>query len=341
MIWFQSGDEPRFKAEFTICLRLIQANAYQFLFTERTYYGPPDPKMMIPMLINMRHQDGAEDQESAHIALRMLEELNLSQIESHPGYQLVIHTLGPFRVSRGSEGIGTGDWKRQKARQLFQLLITYKGALLEREQIVELLWPELDADGGQRDFKIAYTTLCKVLEPNRGRKTPSAYVLRDGTRYGLRLDADLWIDSLRFEQAYETGDRLHIADPTLAIPHYKKAVALYLGGYLQEYPYEEWADEERNRLKMSYLRVATRLGELLLQAEAWTDVIRLGEKVLQQDNCQENTYLQMMKAYQALGQRPEAIRLYQQCADNLQNELAVKPGAAIMQLYASLNGNSA
>src|SRR5690606_36940791 len=128
----------------------------------------------------------------------------------------------------------------------------------------EMLWPDLEAEAALRDFKIAYSTLCRVLEPERGRNQPSAYVVRDGSRYGLRAEADLWLDAAAFDEAIAAGDRLWDQEQAAALPFYREALALYHGDYLQEYPYAEWCSEERERLLTLYLRTAERLAEMLL-----------------------------------------------------------------------------
>ena len=98
--------------------------------------------------------------------------------------------MGPVRVWRGKEEITPDEWQREKARNLFQLLITHRERLLDRDQIVEMMWSGLDMETGGRDFKIALSTLPQVLEPDREPGAPSAYVARDGSRYGIRRGAD-------------------------------------------------------------------------------------------------------------------------------------------------------
>ncbi len=100
-----------------------------------------------------------------------------------------------------------GDWKRDKARQLFQLLLTEQGRALHREEITERLWPDRAPQAAVRDFKVALTALNKALEPQRSPDAPYAFIVREGTCYALRADADLWLDARVFEQACERGQQ--------------------------------------------------------------------------------------------------------------------------------------
>ena len=71
----------------------------------------------------------------------------------------------------GEEAINPNEWRREKSEQiLFQLLLTYRHAPLDRDQICEYLWPEAGQRSApaQRNFKITLNTLYQVLEPERG-----------------------------------------------------------------------------------------------------------------------------------------------------------------------------
>ena len=331
LLWYQSDDTTRLTRDVAELLRLACEHGYDYLFLRRTLLGPPDPRQLVPLLLFAR-----DAEQQATYAGRLLAQLDLAQLEIHPGYQLRVQTLGPFRLWQGAPKLPAGAWRRKKARQLFQLLLTCRHTLLHRDQITDILWPELDPDGAQRDFKIAFSSLCSVLEPERKRNAPSAYVVRDGSRYGLRSKADLWLDAAEFEQLVAKGDRVLHHDAERALAAYQQALALYQGDYLQEYPYEEWCREERERLLALYLRTAERLAHLLLEREAWQEVIDVCQAILARDDCWEQAYRLLMQAYDRMGNRAQAVRTYHRCVERLQTELGVQPAAATAQLYQTL-----
>ena len=94
-------------------------------------------------------------------------------------------------------------WRREKSRQLFQLLLTYRTAPLDRDQICEHLWPEADPVTAYRNFKSTLNTLYQVLEPERSPGSESAFILREGSTYGLRPNADIWLDADQFVNAVQ------------------------------------------------------------------------------------------------------------------------------------------
>lgn len=350
LIWQAQGQVDRLAQDRYQLLDAVAENRYEFLFSKNSLYGPPDPRVLIPLLVDARKvpitndaapKDTTLNEKLKHasvVASKILEGLRLDKIETHPGYQLRVTTMGHFKVWRGTVQVKPGDWKRQKARQLFQLLINGAGQMVEREQIIETLWPELDEDGGQRDFKIAYTTLTKVLEPNRDRKTPSSYVTRDGTRYGLMMNADIEVDAYEFEHQIHTGDRLYGTQPEAALSYYDRGLALYRGHYLQEYPYEEWAGEERRRLQAMWLKTAERVGYMRMRHGNWTGVIDIAKQVLVHDDCWEPAWRMLIQAEYQLGNRSQAIRLYHDCEEKLAAELGVSPEDETFKLYQKITG---
>jgi DNA-binding SARP family transcriptional activator len=130
-----------------------------------------------------------------------------------PGYTgseaaLRIQTLGGFRVWRAHEEVDAADWGREKALQLVQFLITVGRQYLHKEQIIDRLWPELDADRGDRDFKVALNAANKALDPDREPRSEPRYVRRHGLAYGLDMD-HVWLDSEVFEQLIEAGNQAY------------------------------------------------------------------------------------------------------------------------------------
>ena len=331
LLWHQTGDETRLKRDLDELLTLVARHQYEFLFQQRTLLGPPDPRTLVPLLLFARKRG-----EHATTAEAILTQLGLAQLELHPGFQLRIQTLGAFRIWQGNEKLPSRAWRRKKARQLLQLLLTFRGTLLHRDQIAEMLWPELNPEGAVRDFKIAFSAMCSVLEPNRKRNAPSAFVVRDGSRYGLRQEADIWLDAAEFERLADLGDQQYPKDIKQAVELYETAVSLYEGDYLQAYPYETWSHEERERLRSRYLQTADRLAQWFATQEAWERVVTLCQTILQKDDCWENAYQLLIQAYIQQDNRIQAVRTYQRCEAALQDGLGVPPASATVQLYQTI-----
>ena len=331
LVWWKTGDSARLEREVEALLRLVRENGHDYLFERQTLLGPPDPRCLVPLLLFARdtgHQKA--------YAESLLSRMGLERLEIHPGYQLRVQMLGPFRAWRGSQEIASQEWRREKARQLFQLLLTYRHKMLDRGQIVEMLWPRLAPDAARRDLRVALSTLLRVLEPDRERGAPPAYVRRDGSLYGLRPGADLWLDAEQFTRLIAEGDQLCAHDPEAGMDRYRQSLALYQGEYLQECLYEDWCSEERERLLTLYLHTADRLARALTESKQWEEVIAVCQSILARDDCWEQAYRLMMIADARKGNRSQVLRTYRRCVERLWEELQIKPSAATVRVYESI-----
>jgi LuxR family transcriptional regulator, maltose regulon positive regulatory protein len=256
-----TGAMSHFVTAADALLDLCEANGYDFLFAGPSLLGPPDERRLAPLLIEAR----ARHVHPAY-AQHLLGLMGMAEIKAHPGYRLTVQALGAFRVWRGGEEIAGREWQRDKARQLFQLLLAERGASsgghwLQRDQIVERLWPQLAPEAAVRDFKVALNALNKALEPaSTAASRAFFFVEREGTAYRLRPEADIWFDAAEFEALCERGlraDASGFADEDTL----RAALELYGGDYLPDALYEDWAAEPRERLLTLYLRAADRLAE--------------------------------------------------------------------------------
>ena len=304
-----------------------KSGGYEFLFTRPSMIGLPDERILVPMLI-MARQMGWEQA----FVNELLDSMGLTGIELHPGFRLRVQTLGGFQVWRGAQPILANGWRREKSRQLFQLLLTHRKAPLDRDQICEYLWPEADPATAYRNFKSTLNTLYQVLEPERSPGSESAFILREGSTYGLRPNADIWLDADQFMAAVQEAGKSIPASVELL----QTALELYRGEFLPDTLYETWAAEERERLAALYLEMADRLSELLLKKHQYEQVIDLCQHILTQDNCWERAYRHLMLAYDALGDRGQIGRTYQRCVQALRDELDVAPSPKTTKLYRTL-----
>lgn len=195
---------------------------------------------------------------------------------------------------------------------------------LHKEQIIETLWPDRDPDEGDRDFKVALHTLHKVLEPTRPPRTDPRFVQRYDLTYGLNPDGCVVVDSDIFEQLVAAGNAALPNDVELATRLYEEARDLYQGDYLPERRYEDWSSPERERLQVLALGMLTSLATLLVNQNP-LESLRLTQHVLAMEPVWEEAYRIQMKAYMAQGNRPLALKAYQQCVETLQAELGIPP----------------
>lgn len=250
---------------------------------------------------------------------------------------LHIQTLGGFRVWRSGAEVPTTAWGREKAIHLFQFFITMRHQYVHKEQIMDRLWPDLDIEKGDRDFKVALNSINKALEPEREPRSDPLFVKRYGLAYGIDFE-NVWLDTEAMELLISAGNQATLgAKPDLdfAIACYEAAVQLYHGDYLPERRYEDWTSAERERLQLLALNTMTTLATLLLRRVP-LESIRLAQRVLAIDPVWEDAYRVQMRAFVSQRNRPLALRTYQRCVEVLSDEFGVDPLPETTELYEQI-----
>ena len=263
-------------------------------------------------------------------------------LAKHPGYAsstatLRVQTLGGFRVWYNNSELMANVWGREKAIHLFQFLLTLRRQYAHKEQIIDRLWPDLEIDKGDRDFKVALNAVNKALEPKREAWGESSFVQRHDLAYSLNM-RNIWLDGEVFELLVEEANSALLQRPPdeqRAIDLFDTAVHIYKGEYLPERLYEDWSSAERERLQLLAFGAMIRLGELLLSREP-LETIRLTQRVLAYDSVWEDAYRLQMRAYMAQANRPLALRTYEQCEDVLEKEFGVPPLPETHDLYQQI-----
>lgn len=318
--WWR-GDADEAIETLGALLAVVRQQGYDFLLTRATHLGLKDDQAALPLLVEA-YKRGVEP---VYLG-ELLGKLGLTGLDYHPGYSLVVRTLGPFETWRGVIAITPRDWQREKARQLFQFLLTQRGQWLGREQIVDRLWPHLDLDGAAQNFKVALNALQRALEPARPSGVAPFFVIRRENAYQLNPQARLLIDCDAFEQATASQ---HPDD-------LRRALAIYEDDYLSDCLGEEWAEIERERLRQLYLAAAERLADQRLAAGANDEVLTLAGKMLERDRTWEIAYRLLMRAHAAQGSRAQVQAVYNRCVVALEEELDVAPSPETKALMEHL-----
>ncbi len=258
-----------------------------------------------------------------------------AQLEAYKRFQseapIKFQTLGQFVLWREGDKVSNKDWGRDKTVQLIQYLISYRRKhALHKEHIMDHLWE----DGDDRDFKVALHGVNKVLEPNRPSRTEAIYVERQGVTYQLNLDL-VWIDADAIEKYIIMGNKAMGTLPNIAQEAYENAVALYQGAYLPNRIFEDWSSEEREKIQVLVLGTLVNLAELLVSKNPMESV-RLTQIAIGIDSTWEDAYRLQMQAYIAKGNRPQALKTYQKCADVLDEEYGISPLPATKDLLKEI-----
>lgn len=236
---------------------------------------------------------------------------------------LRVRTLGVFAVWRGEELTPPTVFAQRKAALLFKALLAAPGQRLNREQLLDVLWPEADPAQGAHRLRSTLHRLrgalgadylpgsgdLVLLDPAPGASSPPA-----------------WLDAVAFERAATAA--LAVEDLAAA----RSALDLYTGAYLPEEPEAREVAARRRALRALVQALTMHVARLVPPAEA----IQLLGGVLREDPVREEAALALMRLLAGQGRAAEALRAYDALAQALGEDLGLDPGPSLQALRAQL-----
>ena len=300
-----------------LLLPVVRQNGYAFLLTRPTFLGLQDGAAFWPLLLEARRL-GIE----TALVTDLLRDAGLDEVETHPGYTLWARLFGPFTVWRGRELIRPAEWQREKARQLFQLLLLQRSQWLGRDQIADQLWPDSPGDVAVRDFKVALNALNKALEPDRPQGNPAFFVIRRDNFYMLNPQANIQVDVDRFQKLSTSQDQDSL----------RQALALGADEFLPDSLNEDWTLAERERLNRVWLGAGARLCELLVTDSNREEAIQICQAMIRRDPTDEPAYRYLMEINGTLGNRAQVQNIYNRYTAALREQLGMEPSGEMQVL---------
>jgi DNA-binding SARP family transcriptional activator len=222
---------------------------------------------------------------------------------------VTITMLGAFIVTVQGSTVDDGAWRRRQAAALVKVLALAPGRSLHREQVIDMLWPELSVED-------AAPRLHKAAHFARRAMGDSGSVVLTGESAALFPQRNARVDAQEFEALAQVA--LAGRDPAAAA----RAADAYTGELLPEDRYEAWAQDKRDRLHLLYL-------DLLRLAARWDMLTRV-------DPTDEEAHLRLITELMQRGQRRAALRQFERLEQALRQELGVAPSRAAAKLRAQL-----
>jgi len=219
--------------------------------------------------------------------------------------------LGDLRIVR-DESVVTPQPYRVQNLLAFLLL---RPRLSRREQIAEALYPAISSAQARRYLSDALYLLRKTLPEGMISSDRACIRLPVAARW---LDVDVFREALASHspEAWEAGLRLYRGD-------------LLPGNY------EDWLLEEREALHLDFVALAHRFGATMLRRRDYDRALPVTERLVREELYDEKALQRLMRIYQALGRRGDALHVYEQFAERLAADLGVEPHPGVqMQAQA-------
>jgi len=220
-----------------------------------------------------------------------------------------ITTLGGFAVTIDNAMVDPAHWRRRHAAALVKILALEPRRTLHRERVIDMLWPDLTIeDAAPRLHKAAHYA-------RRALGGPGTIVLATESVTLFPHEA-VRVDAMQFQDLAEAARDTR--DPAAA----GRAADAYTGALLPDDPYELWAQDQRERFRLTYLDTLRRAGR-------WQTLTTV-------DPTDEDAHLRVITALARGGRRQAALRQYERLEHALRQELGVSPSRAAAAVRAQL-----
>jgi len=246
----------------------------------------------------------------------------------HPIWRISL--FGGIRASSGDRVIDR--FQTQKTGVLFAYLAYHVQRRPFREELIEILWPDVELDAGRNRLSQALAWLRSVLEPEGTVK--NSVLVSDRLSVGLNPDAVV-TDVGEFQSAASAPST---QDPSTQSSMLTRACDLYVGHLLPGY-YDDWVLGERQRLLDIHLKSLRRLIALSEDAKDFDRAINFARRAIAADPLAEELYCELMRVLAASGQSVAALREYRELERVLSKELSLTPSAGARALAEQIRQN--
>jgi len=166
----------------------------------------------------------------------------------------VVHDLGPLSIEVAGRTI-EGSAIRPRSVALLHYLATRPRHAATRDEAIDALWPEAEAQAGLNSLNQAIYHLRRALDPDYDlalqEGTPTPYIRHEAEMVTVNLDL-VSFDSARLRSTLDAVRRRARVDQI------DDLLDSYLGPFGAEVPFEPWAEQHRSALDVGIFAIIER-----------------------------------------------------------------------------------
>ncbi|MBI6546876.1 MAG: tetratricopeptide repeat protein [Cyanobacteria bacterium NC_groundwater_1444_Ag_S-0.65um_54_12] len=233
------------------------------------------------------------------------------------GSAIMAHCLGAFEVWVEGQLIPSRNWRSHKAKVVLAYLLCHPSGAT-KEALIELLYPREDME--RSTLHVIITRLRQTLEPNAEKGSSSRFILFQEGRYLLNRGVDASFDAADFRRCIQQA-RGYAGNANERLALLSKAVALYRGPFLEEFPDLTWCQIERENLRRLLIEAYEDLFAHFAANDEWQKLEELAEALLAMEPALELAYRVKMVALAMQERNEDALRVGQ-LADRALQEIS-------------------
>lgn len=232
---------------------------------------------------------------------------------------LEISLLGHPQVFSNGEAI---HLVRRKSRALLYYVAASRRSV-QRDKLVSIFWPDLPRPTGLQTLRTTIYGLRSQLSP---------WLV--STEDAIELDGEVRVDVWAVDELLSPAD--------IELEQLTRAVAAYRGDFLEDFSlpdagaFEDWVTYQRAYYQRLLVRALTRLSQLYESVGDFQQALESLERGLRFNPLQEDLQRESIRLHYLAGDRPGAIRKYDELRKLLDEEMGVPPMVETRALYDAI-----
>jgi DNA-binding SARP family transcriptional activator len=226
-----------------------------------------------------------------------------------------IVTLGRFEVLVNDEPIQFARKTPRKVLLLLKAIVAQGGRDVPEQALCDALWGDEEGDAASHALDMTIARLRKLLG------TPDA-IIQQGGKVSLNTER-CWVDAWVFESNLGKAVDRPLLD-------------LYGGAFLPEDTAEPWSFAMRERLRGKFIHALSSCGDVLESSGDLEGAVQCYLRGIDADPIVEVFHQGLMRCYERVGRRTEAISAFRRMKQTLSVLLGVPPSDASQRLFQVL-----
>lgn len=217
-------------------------------------------------------------------------------------------------------------WKTAKSKELFAFLISNLHTYVNRDTIIDQLWPEHDYKKAKIQLHTSMSHLRKTLDSIGLEKV----IHFSNQSYTLELDT-LQCDAIDLEKIIQ----LHPEVNRENIQDFEHIVQQYSGSYMEKNSYE-WATIKAQNIRQKLFQLLRKMIDYFATYDDLDKNQYYLLMLLKHNPYSEYTLQQLMLHYVKVGDRSAAVQAYHHFSELLLDDIGIQPDRATVEIYESI-----
>ena len=247
-----------------------------------------------------------------------------------------VYVTGRVEIESGEKLVREQQFPGRQGRIIFAYLVCHWQRAVTREELADALWPESLPGSWEAALHALVSKLRGLL---KGVVGPEAINLTSAFgSYYLHVGTDVWIDREAAAEAIDEAEGLLRAGDIKGAWPLSNIAAITARRPFLAGEDGEWISRERVNLHNILVRALDCLTEIWIANGERSLALAAARESVALEPFRETGYQRLIRVHAALGNRAEALRVYESCRELLVNELGTDTSEETQALYQELLG---